>query len=263
VRGIRDGVPDLVMTLALPRATAESLLLKQRIEMRQARDVDILAAAAKRFREEHPTEPLNEIAQLLSYLKDEPGAFWGRYRIEQSETKPEDDAPGPASIKLAEDFTAEDFTSAAYDEVRDGRQFQYVPPPITDNDLLYRVKSDADNTVDETALKAGRFRMVALIDDAEGRLIVASDIDTLSAVAALPRSPDAGDRGRVPAASKLSVLGDPAFLANQGLLYPDKQVNDVIRDYLLELEQYRRLKLSVEPLASQQGIGATIVLSHD
>ena len=104
--------------------------------------------------------------------------------------------------------------------------------------------------------------MAAYVDEFRGRLVVASDKDTLRDVVTEPTAIRA-ETDRDLAASKVSVVGDPRVLISQGLLYPDERLGKFIRDYLLDLEQYRRLKLTVEPLPSRQGISTTIVLSHE
>jgi len=263
-RGVRDGWPDLAMSLELTAAAAEDMLLKQRIRMRHSRDLEILVAAAKKFIAERPQEPLSETAQLLAhgYLKPEPGAMWDRYAI----VRPLEGSM-PTSwegvFKAPADLQGSDFATAEYDVMVGGRRFHYVEPPITDNDLAYRTSSDRDRKVDEAALKSGRFRTAAYIDQSNGRLVVATDLDTLgNAVTSLLAATGSDADGDL-AISKLSVLGDPQFLISQGLLYPDERLNNIIRDYLLDLEQYRSLKIHVEPLPTRQGISASILLSHE
>lgn len=312
--GIRDGVPDLVMALGVPAAEAELLLLRQRVQIRQMRDRQILWAAAREFHEADTTKSLSDIKQLLSFVESEPAALWTRYEIGEQDLLRDFDLYGegiepghdanpaepvhmdaedpsaetedaftvlapPASrqdtecdseilrkafpMRIGEELTSDDFAQAEYETVRDGRRFLFLAPPITEDDLKYRVNRGNDGAIDKTALQAGRFRMAAYVDEANDRLIVASDIKTLAAAVAKPIEPEDDGERRMPPSSKLSVFGDPQFLIMQGLLYPDDSVGAVIRDYMLDFEQYRRMNMHIELLPSGQGINATVVLSRE
>lgn len=258
IRGVREGVPDVVVSLDVDPKRAESLIAAQRVRMRLVRDQEVLWGAAQKFRSQHPDEELSDIGQLEPYLDVEPlgerytmaaGVKWDRPEWIRKAFKPTSDP------------SAEEFLASDYVAVHGRWLFQYLPPPVGVNDLAYRLSEDGEEK-DIEALKAGRYRLAAYIDRQNERLLLGSNAEALadllapSDVRAPPPTP--GDD-----LSKASIVGDPKYLINQGLIYPDEDTNAFVKKYLLDFEQYRLMNVRITPLPTQRGISATIVLSHE
>jgi hypothetical protein len=266
ILGVRDGVPDLAMSLSLEASEAEDLLFRQREQMRRTRDLEILRSAAKAFATNSPHQRCPHVAELAAsgYLMSGPGALWSRYR--GSDWSQSCGADPRVDERSASGLVASDFTTADY-EVADaaGRRLRFVSPPFTDDDLRYRVSEDArsDERFDAAALKNGRFRMAAYVDEAGRRLIVATDRTTLTA--AIDREadvePDADSTGFQ--VGKLAFFADPHALVSQGLLHASQDVNDAVTDSFLDFDQYRGLRFRIDPVPGLRAIGATLVLSHE
>jgi hypothetical protein len=100
--GVRDGAPDVVMSLKVPRSTAEGILLSLRRRFRESRDEQIIAGAATSYMKDHHGEYPDDIDTLLDgYIDDEAGALWStHYSIEnpQSSETPQSSSVGNAEI---------------------------------------------------------------------------------------------------------------------------------------------------------------------
>jgi hypothetical protein len=257
---IRDGVPDLVMSLAVSRDTAERLIANQRRLMRDTRDQQVLWGAAQKYIEAHPGQTPDDIAELKPYLHGEP--LTEGYKI--SETAAWDSAEDMYSAFVpANESQDDEFSAAVYTVTLNGRLLDYIPPPVNDNDIAYRLEGDVEK-VDRAALKTGRFRLAAYIDETNNRLLVATDAEAMASFLALQeRLPQRGTPPATTARSKVAITGSPKYLIDQGLLYPEGKVKQFVTDYLLDFDQYRQLHASVEPLPTQLGIIATVVFSHE
>jgi hypothetical protein len=260
VRGIHDGVPNLVMSLEMSRIEAESLLMNQRVRMREVRDREILWAAAQKYIHANYGKPPTAIDQLKPYLYDELGAVWDHYLI-SSEATWDDRTSMQTAFDVSANLNNERFL-VGYQMVRDHIEIQYIAPAVTANDLAYRVPAGSDK-VDTAALQSDRFRLAAFVDEQNNRLLVGTDADVLVEVLKSKSSPIDSNNPPSREPSKFRLLGDPKYLINQGRLDPDKEINRIVSEYLLDLEQYRTLNARVEPLATHQAISATVVLSHE
>ena len=234
--------------------------MNQRVRMREVRDREILWAAAQKYIHANNGKPPTAIDQLNPYLYDELGAVWDHYLI-SSEVTWDDPASMQTAFGVSGNFINDKFLFG-YQTIRDHIEIQYIAPAVTANDLAYRVTAGSDK-VDTAALQSDRFRFAAFVDEQNNRLLVGTDADVLVEASKSKSSPI--DSNNLPSRepSKFRLLGDPKYLINQGRLDPDKEVNRIVSEYLLDLEQYRTLKARVEPLATHQGISATVVLSHE
>ena len=258
-RGVRDGVPDVIMSLAVPRVDAETLIASQRARMREVRDREVLWSAAQKYIEEHPDETPTEMAELDPYLEDK--GLLERYKI-ASDVKWNRPASMHSAFEPSETASTE-FPDSEYTLSRGDRVLLLVQPPITADDVTYRVATGADKKIDLAELQSERFRLAAYIDDANQRLLVANNAEALDDFLRSDRSSDAPSETTSVSARKISVTGDPKYLINQGLIHPDKSVNEFITRYLLDFEQYRLMEAWFDPLPSQRGISATVILSHE
>jgi hypothetical protein len=257
-RGVREGVPDVVMSIEMERETAENLIEVQRSRMREVRDREVLWGAAQKYIQEHPDETPTDLDDLEPYLDGE--SFAGRYTV-ASNVKWDK----PSSIRTAFEAVPDSgdtvFPDSQYMTVREEFSLLYVSPPITSNDIAYRViVKGEDSTV--AALRTGRYRLVAHIDERARRLLLATGaeglVDLLKSERSSPTIELKGSRS-----DKITLIGDPKYLINQGLLYPDSEVNAFVTRYLLDLDQYRSIDAWLVPMPSQRVLSATIVLSHE
>ncbi len=162
------------------------------------------------------------------------------------------------------DLSADQFLSSDYNIDWGGKLVRYIPPPITGNDFRYRLVTSDNHKVDKDALREGRFRLAAYVDDPNQRVVIATDKDTLTQVLESPATPlsslyDIPELKR----SKLRLQADPRFLVSQGQLYSDKSVNDLVDRYLLDFVQYSSLLAFLYPLDNQRGLIAEMILSYD
>lgn len=224
------------------------------------RAIESLWAAARKFIQTHDNRAPTQIDELKPYLKEESGALWDRYEI-SSDASWDDDATAAKAFELTNELGSEDFAKD-YSVTRDDRVMQYVAPPFTENDELYRLTADRGK-IATLSLRTGRFRLAVYFDERSGRLIIGSDAEALADALKSPAPAGASAAAPPQQEPKFRLTGDPSYLINQGLLYPDPDFVKFMRDSLLDFEQYRTLDLHVEPLASRQAISATIVLSHE
>jgi hypothetical protein len=137
---------------------------------------------------------------------------------------------------IAQEIPFQFFRSEEYDASTDVKFIRYITPPVTDNDLQYRLLTSDERGLDVDALRKGRFRLAGYIDS---RLVVATDHDTLMHVLSRSITSTIEEEEAVDIKmSKVVLRGDPRFIISQGELYPEKGINDFFSEYLLDFVQY-------------------------
>ena len=250
--GIRDGVPDLALTLNFDSSEqANDLLFKLQRDMRLARDRIVLERAIDAYAEENGGERPAALSELAGFLEPEQPSFFDRYDI----------ADTGLSQREGMAFTAEDFVGPSYGEASDQGRIAYIPPPVMENDLRYRFSEEERSELDIEALRRNRFRLAAAIDAAEPSLIFGSDATAIELKRQSTVPDDQEDGGD--AAPKLELRANPAWLIDQAKLYPDEELQKLVDDYLINFDQYRRLTFMVDANEAYRGLVLSLVLHHD
>ncbi|MDX1811924.1 MAG: hypothetical protein R3240_08260, partial [Gammaproteobacteria bacterium] len=141
-----------------------------------------------------------------------------------------------------------------------GYNFNYIMPPITDNDLKYRYSSKELADLDKEALLRGDYRIQTTYLNEDQLFLIGSNTDTLNKLLQQKRykqaSPAYLDTLKLNNQSnpKLAIYLDPNWIINQGLLHPDTDIVDLINQYIIETEQYRSALLSLQPWKEQNGL---------
>ncbi len=276
--GVRGGVPEFVMSLQISSEQAERLVLRQQIRNRESRDKQVLAAAAREYMRRYGKFP-EDVAAVVSLLQPEPGAVWMRYDIVDDSSEAgipvssEKNARKKGFRLTQPGLSSSDFQSALFTRSQYRGIVQFIPPPVTDNDFLYRsepiweTKKGRNRLMTlvrgreaETLLRNGRYRMVAYMDAPNGRLLLATDIDALGQVLNAERRP--ADLLDVSDNPKIEIHGDPSFVIANGRIFPDKEVSEFFEANFLDLLHYSRMAVTVTP-ENGRAVTATVVLGYE
>jgi hypothetical protein len=283
-RGVRDGVPGFVLALEGTAADFERVILGQRTALRESRDRRILKAALAEF-DAKAYRDASALEDLKPLLAPEAGALWDRY-LSFVITKLSADHPEVPSEKITVNFkspelTAEDFSDVGYDIIYRNRRLRYLAPPFTANDERFLMSGAIENVrewrispikenaetndvrVRVEALKQGKYRMISYFDESRGFLLVGSDIDTLIRHLEDPRGVDQDINLIPPASAKIFLQGNPQWLLNEGLGYPDKDVRRFFDENFRDLERYRSGGMQVEAVPRDNSFMFTVDLRYD
>jgi len=202
----------------------------------------VVRGAIERYRERTPSEragsPAVQADALLAagLLRPDRDALWSRYRRL--------DARRVASMTPEPALAPNDFVGESYVKRRaEGFELRYVMPPVTDDDLDYRLVEERGK-IESEDLKRDRYRLCAVY--ISGTLWLGTDADLLDRWLELLRSDSATNEFRDLASirpsaddAKLSALALPRQLLESGQLYPDWNVNRTTRLMLADFSQYR------------------------
>ena len=225
--------------------------------MRIERDLIVLKSAIKEFARISNTSP-SHIDSLLNHpehiLLPESLSTWDNYYLQSS---------GDIDIykALRKDF----FKNEDYNLEYNGRVINYLLPPVTKNDLVYRFN---DEGLDELALQQltkNKNRLASSYLSDDSILLVGSDAETLKKVLNqnLYRKPanmyrrllSSKDRANAP---KVALFLRPNWLVFQGRIHPDEDISGTVGDLLLDLENYQVILLTIDPRSGRDGLISTI-----
>jgi hypothetical protein len=154
---------------------------------------------------------------FLSYQRD---PLWSRYRFDADEA-----VPNPT-------LSPHDFANKTYEKAQANFAVKYILPPVTIDDIAYRLKQGQN--VDHEELKRDKYR--ACSSYVAETLWYGNDADVLSRwLTRLSQTDvgadysDAATYAKDGARAKLVVFVHPRDLLDSGQLYPNSKVNDQAR----------------------------------
>jgi len=241
-RQLSERVPGVIAGLTMSKDEADALVFRLQSSLRLKRDREVVRGAIERYRERTPSEragsPAVQADALLAagLLRPDRDALWSRYRRL--------DARRVASMTPEPALAPNDFVGESYVKRRaEGFELRYVMPPVTDDDLDYRLVEERGK-IESEDLKRDRYRLCAVY--ISGTLWLGTDADLLDRWLELLRSDSATNEFRDLASirpsaddAKLSALALPRQLLESGQLYPDWNVNRTTRLMLADFSQYR------------------------
>ncbi len=245
-------VPGLVVGLRMASDEADDLVFHVQRAVRLKRDRDILRAAAARYRADSNADFNIESLRASGLLSDERHPLWRRYALNGGE------------VVADPELDREDFSDEAYRQERTPFVFRYLFPPVTGDDLAYRLDP---KRVDEQELKADKYRPCSSY--VAGTLWLASDAGILgrwlTRLQESSNDSDLVDAAKFSARSspaKLGIFMRPRDLFESAQLYPDAGVNDFARSFLSDVSHYRVVLLSQTASAAEREIdvAATFLL---
>jgi len=259
---LREGVPDIVVSLSIAKSEADKIIFEQRVRFRQARDEEIIRAAAKKYAEDRHELP-KDIKNLTEYLQKEGEVAWDDYTITKSDNELEDGKPQLLLQITAPDYSAESFRGSTYRTHYQGHTVEYLPPGFTINDERYRMPTTGRDKIDFVALYDNRFRLAAYYSTNLNRLFVGTDLGALEPIIERENSHQIILAKIDLPGTKINASTDGRWLITQGLLYPNKDVNDFVRKYLLDLGQYRQIEVDLTPNPTERTLATTVSFYHD
>jgi hypothetical protein len=146
-----DGTPRVVVGVRTSRHSARELVTVLQERLHTSRDLEILNAALSAHHEGEGRNLDGEITLAELPVEPEPGAFLDRYDLRN--------LGGPLPR-----FNASDFDDESYRHDHDGVPVWFLAPPVTNNDLTYRLASDDRENLDDReveTLLSDRFRLAA------------------------------------------------------------------------------------------------------
>ena len=240
--GVRKGVPQLLMGLRITDpADADALVIDVQQANRRRRDREVLQNALWAYLEAFPEADLSgqtafsHKLEEANLLQPEPAAAWSDFRVDGS--KIVNAAADPAT--RLEPYQDDDYRRAI-----GGFDVRYLVPPVTDNDLRYRMDDDQRPDVATEELLAGRYRLAAFYDDQTAVLWIGMDAEMLTTVISngLHRRWSAPAKralsGVSPAPPRLAVYFDPSWLVAQGTLSPNSDVKVNVQTLLKDFSAY-------------------------
>ncbi|WP_170766612.1 hypothetical protein [Ruegeria lacuscaerulensis] len=275
---VRDGVPEIVLVQhGLAPETMEQLVYDTRSEMKQARDVDVLCRARTQFWRESggPAFPVYPNS-LLHYLGAEGPELLNRYDLQEEIVKTRrtldqltnvspvvaywDDTLGLTRVDRPPPVPY-DFDIPTYRDGLASFDIYYLPPPITDLDLRYRIDTQNHGDIDVDALRNDAFRL-AFAQLEGGSVAFGTDAHTLNRFLTMLDQPTAKS-GRVEV-DKLLIVGNPEQLITLMLLYPHDEIRSLATTGGFEvLDQYRTLRLALRSTEGFNGLALDMELAHD
>jgi hypothetical protein len=229
-----EQVPGIILGLRMSSEEAEKLVFHLQSSLRLKRDQEILRAAAELYGKTAHTAGQTPIGVLLGgwFLSDERDPLWSRYVFKGDEA-----VLNPA-------LSHQDFANSTYRKEQAQFVLQYILPPVTDDDIAYRLQ-EAEN-VDYKELKQDKYRLCSCYFGQT--LWLGNDADVLYRWLNLLRRPDAGANYSDATAytkdarrAKLILLVRPRELLDSGQLYPDPEVNKQTHLFLSDVSQYQVL----------------------
>lgn len=275
VVSFRELVPGLILGIWADDALLDSATSRAQVRLRKRRDRGLLeaalAAAGKKENgeeetgaenmvksageEEEPgTHPVWSVEDLyrLEFLEPERSALFERYPIE-------DGVPGEAG------FGTKSLDREQYERIYAGERIRYLAPPVTDNDLRYRLSPEdvAQLMPDELEeLKGNRRRLASW--RADGVLWVATDERDVEAFIDRSSGPRAAGQetavqlARPDAGDKVFAIADIEAMIEDGILSDSADVSDAIVDFLLDFRKHDVMEGRIEVDALARSIRVSL-----
>ncbi len=146
----------------------------------------------------------------------------------------------------------ENFNGREYLETHGKYQIRYLEPPVTQEDLKYRLSVDPD---EGRILLENRYRLASMITDdtlwvSTGRQQLVRMIDRLDGA----KAPDGFPLGmeRDGQGNKLRVLANVNSLIRKGMLSGESELQSLTEQFLLDFRYHREITVSLRPTGSGQ-----------
>lgn len=250
-------VPDVLLGVEMNEAEANDLVFRVQSKLRIDRDKRILDAARKQRAESGDgvatlwgLSPQALVAE--KFLSDARDPLWTRYRQVNDATRV--DPP----------LVPADFANATYERVEGGRVLRFVFPPMTDDDIRYRVSKESRDRVSEEDLKADRYRLCSVYW--QGTLWFGNDASSVQRWLKRLQSPrvnaDVADVSRIAESgrhTKAALFIHPRALLEQGMLHSDPRVNEWAQ-HLADLADYRALLMTISADQNEKELYASVTL---
>ncbi|WP_153307480.1 hypothetical protein [Desulfospira joergensenii] len=247
--GTRGLIPDMGMVLKISETDAENFVFELQKRFRIVRDKKILTAAIKSYQTGNDAD----ISDLISAgrLSEKKQPLWHRYRMDSGKM-------------IAGQFEKSDFNGQTYQFQESGYSFAFLYPPMTRDDFTYLSEEYDMDQIDTKALLNDGYRLCSVYY--KDQLLIGTDAETLKKLINenygeinkpdLPAIYRLSGHGRF----KASVYCSPKWIIDQGLLNPDKDLQSMIRQNLIDLGKYRHLLLLFSTKDSKNEISVSAVI---
>ena len=253
ITGYHDGVPDILLGLWGNRSDLERVIERLQVRRREERDRDILEGALAAYAMVPGGSSPVTLEHLFSagVLVPEPGPLFDHARLQNGRL-------GTSDLRF------EDLPMDFYTRPYRGATISYILPPAGDNDVRY--VEEFRNASPET-IRGDRYRLASIfLDDA---LWVASDTTALEELVnrVLDRTEDVASnpayltaRAAWTSVDKLHGFADLDQITLMGLLSPESEIADAIKQSLPDLRNHPAVSFRLAPGRTSRSFSAAVHL---
>ena len=248
VVGARQGLPVFASAARLPGSSAAgSLVLRLQRKLRIERDISVLSGAALKYCRAEKRAPTIDglLGRGQEFLTGEDLSTWHHYRRIGDSKLCASNTPDKASFALRQELTKELFDTDHYNTTIAGRQYQFVTPKVTTNDLVYRFDKGDLSDAEKDRLRHDVNRIAAYYQPSARLLWFGIDAEAIHHSIELSHRPThtASSVDRDKNLVQLRLL--PAWWISQGLGHPDSDVQRASQKFL-DFARYQAIQLTVQ-----------------
>jgi len=259
---IKQGIPEIVITADMEKHESSNLIFNLQKKFRTIRDNTIISAALGRYYETHPYDKQVSMKTLLTptstgskadyHIQPEASDLWDNYKLSNG------------NIISAGFDDPKVFADNFYSKQIDKLLFRYITPPVTDNDIKYRLNNNKSTDRDLEALKNNKYRLQSVYLDNKQQLWTGIKASSIRRLIAQNNQPGSNGNAQTEKGhtdnKKLEIQIDPRWVINQGSLYPNRKINKFVKEYLKDLWQYKKLNADIYPRTEQNGLILSVEL---